>query len=192
MTSSRACDASPVGSGNAADGEAAPDVKVSDALFGENLLAEWDADKAPAAGPVTNIVVAIVIAAIGIGGIYLALDMGIGSPSSPSSGLWPLMIGVVLVGLAITMALLSRRFHDGEKFSPASLQVLIGVVTMIGFVLLIGRIGFELPALVLMFIWLRFMGKESWRMSITLSIVTVAAFYLIFVVALGVPVPHLF
>lgn len=192
MTSSRACDTSRGSSGNAAAGEVAPDVEVSDALLGEDLLAEWDADKAPAAGPIANIVVAIVIAAIGIGGIYLALDMGIGSPSSPSSGLWPLMIGVVLVALSVAMAVLSRRFQDGEKFSPASLQVLIGVATMIGFVLLIGRIGFELPALVLMFIWLRFMGKETWRMSITLSIGTVAAFYLIFVVALGVPVPHLF
>jgi hypothetical protein len=44
----------------------------------------------------------------------------------------------------------------------------------------------------LCFLWLRFLGRESWRLSILTSIGTVAGFYLVFVAALAVPIPHLF
>jgi putative tricarboxylic transport membrane protein len=53
-------------------------------------------------------------------------------------------------------------------------------------------IGFEIPAAVLCFVWLRFLGRESWRMSIITSLAVVVGFYLVFVAALAVPIPHLF
>ena len=52
-------------------------------------------------------------------------------------------------------------------------------------------IGFEVPSLVLMVIWLRFLGGESWRMTAVVSVVTVAAFYALFVLALSIPLPRL-
>jgi hypothetical protein len=45
---------------------------------------------------------------------------------------------------------------------------------------------------VLTFIWLRFLGRETWRVSIVGSILIVAGFYAIFVAALGLSIPHLF
>ena len=53
-------------------------------------------------------------------------------------------------------------------------------------------IGFEIPAALLCFVWLRFLGRESWRMSVITSLAVVAGFYLVFVAALAVPIPHLF
>ncbi|WP_418606236.1 hypothetical protein [Georgenia sp. SUBG003] len=50
----------------------------------------------------------------------------------------------------------------------------------------------RLPALLLTFFWLRFLGREGWRTSVLVSVGVVAAFYAIFVGALGVPIPHLF
>jgi hypothetical protein len=63
---------------------------------------------------------------------------------------------------------------------------------MAGFVAVIGTIGFEIPAAVLAFVWLRFLWHESWRMSVVTSLLVVVAFYLLFVVALDVTIPHLF
>ena len=40
-------------------------------------------------------------------------------------------------------------------------------------------------------IWLRFLGHESWRSTIVISVVTTAVFYLLFLYALGIPLPHL-
>ena len=63
---------------------------------------------------------------------------------------------------------------------------------MIVFVALISVIGFEIPSALLAFVWLRFLGGESWRTSAVTSIGVVVAFYLVFVAALSVPIPHLF
>ena len=74
----------------------------------------------------------------------------------------------------------------------ASWLVVAGLATMVGFVAVIGVIGFEIPAALLAFVWLRVLGHEGWRTSIVTSLAVVVAFYLIFVAALSVPIPHLF
>jgi putative tricarboxylic transport membrane protein len=51
--------------------------------------------------------------------------------------------------------------------------------------------GFEIPALLLCVIWLKFLGGESWRSTIVISVVTVTAFYLLFLYGLRIPLPHL-
>jgi hypothetical protein len=43
-----------------------------------------------------------------------------------------------------------------------------------------------------MFVWLRFLGRESWRLSIITSLATVVVFYIVFVGLLAVPIPHMF
>ena len=53
-------------------------------------------------------------------------------------------------------------------------------------------IGFELPALVLCIIWMRFLGGETWRSTLLVSAIVVGAFYGIFVLALNTSIPHLF
>jgi hypothetical protein len=94
--------------------------------------------------------------------------------------------------LGIALALFGRNVLDAEKFSRSSLQVAAGLVSLIVFTLLIGRIGFEIPALLLNVVWLRFLGRETWRMTAVLSVGITVAFYLLFVSALNVPIPHLF
>jgi hypothetical protein len=46
--------------------------------------------------------------------------------------------------------------------------------------------------LILCAIWLRFLGGESWRSTIVVSLATVAAFYLLFLYGLSIPLPHRF
>ena len=60
------------------------------------------------------------------------------------------------------------------------------------FAFLLPVIGFEIPALLLSIVWLRFLGGESWRSTIAVSVGTVAAFYALFLYGLGIPLPHLF
>jgi hypothetical protein len=73
-----------------------------------------------------------------------------------------------------------------------SISPLTGLVTLAAMVALMPLIGFELPALVLCIIWMRFLGGETWRSTVLLSAIVVAAFYGIFVLALGTSIPHLF
>jgi Tripartite tricarboxylate transporter TctB family len=130
--------------------------------------------------------------ALGAAGVVGSLSLGAGSAREPGSGTWPMVISVALIVLGLSLLPAVRRTHDAERFTRSSLLVLIGVVTMVVFVALISVIGFEIPAALLAFVWLRFLGRESWRSSIITSLGVVVAFYLIFVAALAVPIPHLF
>jgi len=154
---------------------------------------EHDAEhRPPPAGTSTNLVVALVVTALGAAGLVGSLQLGAGSAGEPGSGTWPLVISATLVVLGLTLALTARTASDAERFTGSSWLVLIGVATMVVFVALIGVIGFEIPSALLAFVWLRFLGNESWRSSIITSLGVVVAFYLIFVAALSVPIPHLF
>ncbi|MGY1593505.1 tripartite tricarboxylate transporter TctB family protein [Geodermatophilus sp. SYSU D00708] len=151
-----------------------------------------DEDRPPPAGPVTNLVVAAAVVALGAATVAGALSLDVGSAATPAAGMWPLLIGGVLVVLGLALVPLARRTHDAERFTRASWLVLLGLASMLVFVALISVIGFEIPAALLVFVWLRFLGHESWRLSVITSLAVVVGFYLLFVAALSVPIPHLF
>jgi MFS family permease len=154
---------------------------------------EADAEhRPPPAGRTTSLVVALVVVALGAAALVGSMSLGPGSANRPGSGTWPLLIGIVLVLLGIALVVTAGSTTDAERFAEPSRLVLVGVLTMVVFVALIGVIGFEIPAALLAFVWLRFLGQESWRSSILTSLAVVAAFYLVFVAALSVPIPHLF
>lgn len=146
----------------------------------------------PPAGTTTNLVVATLVVALGAAGLVGSLSLGTGTARNPGSGTWPMILSVLLVLLGLGLALTARSPSDAERFSRTSWLVAAGLATMVVFVALIGTIGFEIPAALLAFVWLRFLGGESWRSSVLVSLGVVAAFYLIFVAALSVPIPHLF
>jgi putative tricarboxylic transport membrane protein len=146
----------------------------------------------PAAGPVSNVVTALAVLAIGVAALVGSDALGLGTAAAPAAGTWPLLVAIVTVLIGVGMLAAARYTHDAERFTRASLLVLAGLATMVVFVVLLPVIGFEIPAALLCFVWLRFLGRESWRLSLLLTLGLVAAFYAIFVGALSVPIPHLF
>ncbi|MGY2128216.1 tripartite tricarboxylate transporter TctB family protein [Blastococcus sp. SYSU DS0617] len=154
---------------------------------------EADAEhRPPPAGPTTNLVVATLVVALGAAALVGSLSLGAGSARNPGSGTWPMILSLLIVVLGVALAMTARRTTDAERFTRGSWLVLAGLATMVVFVAVIEVIGFEIPAALLAFVWLRFLGGEGWRTSVVTSIAVVAAFYLIFVAALSVPIPHLF
>ncbi|MBT2515645.1 tripartite tricarboxylate transporter TctB family protein [Arthrobacter sp. ISL-30] len=158
----------------------------------EQLAAQWEEDKPPAAGPLANAASSLVVLGAGIGAVALSLAMGLGTPAAPQPGLWPFLISCVLVALGAFQLVIGRHNRDAEKFTRMSLAPLTGLVTLAAMVALMPLIGFEIPALVLCIIWMRFLGSETWRSTLLVSAIVVAAFYGIFVLALNTSIPHLF
>lgn len=154
--------------------------------------AEEHEGRPPAAGTLGNVVVAAAVIALGVAAVLGSLAFDVGSAAAPEAGTWPLVISVVIVGLGLALLATVRRTHDVERFARTSWLVLAGLATMVVFVAVIPVIGFEIPAALLAFVWLRFLGHESWRTSIVTSLAVVVAFYVVFVGALAVPIPHLF
>jgi len=164
-----------------------------------DLLAEIEAEVAqelhderpPAGGPGYQIVGALTGLAVGLAGAVLAHGYGLGSLREPGPGLWPFVVSVLIAGLSLLLLVVGRRLDDAEKFTRSSLLVAIGAVTFAGFGLLMPLIGFEIPAVVLCVIWLRFLGGESWRSTAVISVATTVVFYALFIYGLRIPLPHL-
>ena len=146
----------------------------------------------PVAGRVTDVVVGVVVVGLGVAALLGSLALGVGSPRAPGTGTWPFLVSIVLVVLGLGLLAMTGRTRDAERFTSAGWLVLAGLASMIAFVAVISVIGFEIPAALLVFVWLKFLGGESWRFSVVTSLATVAAFYVVFVGLLAVPIPHMF
>lgn len=152
---------------------------------------ELEEDRPPAGGPAYQTVGALVGIAIGLGGAVLAYGYGLGSLHKPGPGLWPFVVSVVIAALSVILLVVGRGLTDSEAFTRSSALPVIGAVTFVAFGLLMPLTGFEIPALALCVIWLRFLGGESWRNTLVISVLTTAAFYLLFLYGLRIPLPHL-
>jgi putative tricarboxylic transport membrane protein len=157
----------------------------------DEVAHELEEDRPPQGGPAYQTVGALVGLAIGVGGAVLSYGYGLGSFSQPGTGLWPFIVSVLIATLSAVLLVVGRGLTDSEAFTRSSALPAIGVVTFIAFGLLMPVTGFEIPALVLCVIWLRFLGGESWRNTIVISVLTTAAFYFLFLYGLQIPVPHL-
>ena len=166
---------------------------------GTDILAELEAEVAheledlrpPAGGPAYQVVGALVALAVGVAGVVLAYGYGLGTLRRPGPGMWPFAVSLLIVMLALSLLAIGRGLTDSEKFSRSSILPAVGLVTFVVFGALIPVIGFEIPALALCVVWLRFLGGETWRSTAVVSIATVAAFYLLFLYGLRIPLPHL-
>ncbi|MCU1516144.1 MAG: hypothetical protein JWQ75_865 [Pseudarthrobacter sp.] len=165
---------------------------TEDDLTPEQLAAQWEEEKPPAAGALANAASSLVVIAVGTGAVLLSVAMGLGTPDKPQPGLWPFLISCVMVALGLFQLIAGRHNRDAEKFTRMSTAPLTGLVTLAAMVALMPLIGFELPALVLCIIWMRFLGGETWRSTLVVSASVVVAFYGIFVLALHTSIPHLF
>lgn len=179
------------GSSAAPSGGDAPN-DLPEALTPEQLAAQWEEEKPPAAGALANAASSLVVLGVGIGAVVLSISMGLGTLQAPQPGLWPFTAACVMVALGLFQLILGRHNRDAEKFTRMSLAALTGLATLAAMVALMPLIGFEIPALILCVIWMKFLGGETWRSTILVSVLVVVAFYAIFILALGTSIPHLF
>lgn len=170
----------------------APSVDVDDALTPEELAAQWEAEAPPAGGRAASFFSTLVAVAVGVAGMLLSLQLGLGSPAEPAPGMWPFVVSVALTLVSLAQLVAGRQGGAGEKFSKLSWLPVIGILTLVGMVALMPVIGFEIPSLLLSLVWMKFLGGESWRSAVLYSLIVVAAFYGIFILALGTSIPHLF
>jgi hypothetical protein len=152
---------------------------------------ELEEERPPAGGPIYQIVGAAIGLAIGLGGAALAYGYGLGSLREPGPGQWPFVVSVLIIVLSAVLLVAGRGLTDSEAFTRSSVLAIVGIVTFVAFGLLMPLTGFEIPALVLCVIWLKFLGGESWRNTAVISVVTVAVFYVLFLYGLRIPLPHL-
>ncbi|MEV1080261.1 tripartite tricarboxylate transporter TctB family protein [Streptomyces sp. NPDC050211] len=130
---------------------------------------------------------------LGIGALaaLAAVSMGLGSPADPGPGLWPLIVSLTMVTLSASLLLNPGADTEQEPFSRQTAVVALGALSLVAYTLLIERVGFEVMTVLLLVLWMRGFGRDSWRLSLAVAVAACAASYLLFIVALGVSLPRL-
>lgn len=149
-------------------------------------------DETAPAGPVTNVIGAVVPLLLGLAATIGSVQLGVGDFTDPEPGMWPLIISVAIVGCSIALLIGGRRFWDAEAFTPSSWRVAYATASLVAYAVSLPYVGFEIATVVLMFFWLKVIGRERWLVSIVLPVLVTAAFWLLFVLLLRVPLPRLF
>ncbi|MGP3911513.1 tripartite tricarboxylate transporter TctB family protein [Nonomuraea sp. 10N515B] len=138
-----------------------------------------------------NLVAALVPLVIGVVAALMSWNLGVGSLSAPGPGMWPLVVSVAMVVIAAVLMLQSRPRGDEERFTKDVVTVAIAAASLIAYAFLFELVGFEVPTIALLVLWLKGLGRESWRMTAVVSVVATAALYLLFITGLGVSLPHI-
>jgi putative tricarboxylic transport membrane protein len=148
-------------------------------------------EEGPRAGRGIRIAGAVVPLAFGVAALLLGLTLRFGSPQDPGPGLWPVVISVAIIVLSVVLLVTEREEHDYEKFTRGALLNLLGVVSLVAYVVMFQLIGFEIATLLITAFWLKVLGSESWRATVALSVAVTASLYILFVLVLEAPIPRL-
>ena len=127
--------------------------------------------------------------AVGIAAALGARDLGVGSLTDTRPGLWPLVVSVVLVITGAVVAV--RPGDDAEAIGRDAWTVVVACLTLVAYTAVIRVVGFELPTIVLLAFWMRVFGGEPWRTTVAVSVGVTLAVHVVFILALGVGLPHL-
>jgi putative tricarboxylic transport membrane protein len=134
-------------------------------------------------------VAGLLAVAVGIAVAFGARDLGVGSLTDPGPGLWPLVVSAVLVITGAVVAV--RPGCDAEAIGRDAWRIVVACLTLLAYTAVIRVVGFELPTIALLALWMRLFGGEPWRTTVAVSVGVTVVVYLVFILALGVALPHL-
>ena len=130
----------------------------------------------------------VLLLVLGAAALFGASGLGLGELTQPGPGLWPFLVAIVLTGAAAVLVFIDP-VEDYEPWTVGTVRIIAGLVGLGIFILLFQAVGFLLPAFLMLALWLRFFGDESWPWSLGLAAAGAIVMYLLFVQALGVPFP---
>lgn len=148
-------------------------------------------DEPEPGGRVQTAVAGAVPVVVGAAAAWLSLRLDIGSLTDPGPGLWPLIVSGLLVASGAGLLVTVRRAGGTEAFTRGAVAVAAAAVGLFVYAVLFEHIGFEIPTVLLLAAWMRFLGRESWTTSALVPIAATSAAYAMFILGLGVPLPHL-
>lgn len=142
--------------------------------------------------------VAIFLLIGGLAYLLAAIQYPMGEWAAPGAGLMPRLLGWVFIGLSayllgLNLFSISKRQRAIEAQGagiPPSLKVplLLTAILILYWAALL-PLGFFLSTFLAMVVLSRYLGLEGWIKPILLGFGTVILFYLLFMLALDVPLP---
>lgn len=130
----------------------------------------------------------LILLALGLGAASGSWQLKLGTLHNPSPGLWPFIISMVII-LSAAALVVWPGDEPLEAWGHRSLSVAAGIASLGAFIVLFELLGFFIPAVLMLLLWLRVFGRESWRWTLVFAVTGPAVLYVIFDRLLGVPFP---
>ncbi len=127
----------------------------------------------------------------------LSLKMPIGTFRMAGTGMFPLILGIILMVLSGAF-ILKFSFQGKEEqikkeasieSSESPIQLILFLGAMVLATLFFNRLGYPLTSFLLMVALLRILGIKRWGLNILISVVTAIGSYFLFVKWLDIPMP---
>ena len=144
-----------------------------------------------------EIVGGIVIFLFGGVTTLLSLKMPIGTFRMAGTGMFPLLLGILLMFLSCIFLL--KLFYQGKKTTVrrdsvaevrgSPIQLILFFGTMVLATAFFNQLGYPLSSFLLMVALLRILGVKRWRLNLPLSFITAVVCYFLFVQWLQIPLP---
>jgi putative tricarboxylic transport membrane protein len=116
--------------------------------------------------------------------------------SEPQEGFFPLVMGIIMAGLGITVAVRSywgeiRERGEVLKKGNAATSRLLGYLTLIGlYVIFFESLGFIISSTLFLASVLKVLERKSWKITLLVTVGAVAVSYFLFRFFLSVPLPR--
>ena len=135
-----------------------------------------------------SLIVHIGVTLLGAVGIWLAIDLGVGTLSKPGPGMWPLAAASLMTAAGIVTIAEAARGAIVESLR-GSARPLLGVALAVLFVLLFSFVGVISALIVTITLWARLLGRLPWRAVVLWTVLITAGLYLLFGVVISTPFP---
>ena len=127
---------------------------------------------------------------VGVGAIFGAVRLHVGSPTEPQPGFFPFLAGIALISLSSIIFFHSWLGHGEKKaaFGEVRRPALM-LAVLIALVAVLDRLGFVIGTFIASGLILRVLNVKSWRVLIITSLGLSMGTYLLFGRLLGIDLP---
>jgi putative tricarboxylic transport membrane protein len=136
-------------------------------------------------------------------GVYLAfrsMQLSVWSRFGPDEGFIPLLTAVIIIGISLVITIKSLSLTRGQekeetlekqkKEIGSVFKVSLYIVLIILYGLFLEKVGFLITSALFLFIMLKYVEKQSWKMTTFAGLASIITSYLLFVYFLGVLLPR--
>ena len=124
--------------------------------------------------------------------LYAYRNLPLGTFTEPEAGLFPFLIGIIMIGLAAGLLVLSFRetARKVPEFGSHLQKVVLSTVAILCYVIFLESGGFLLCTLLFMVFYMKVVERLRWTGRLLFSGLTVGLTYFLFTQFLGVPLPR--
>ncbi len=126
---------------------------------------------------------------MGLYTLLAAYRLSLGELTNPGPGLWPFIVGLLITVTGSILLVIDDR-DDYEPWTRGTAFIAGGLVSLGVFIALFQVLGFLIPAMLMLLLWLKVFGEEPWKWAVPLAVGGAVGLQLVFVEALGVPFPE--